>query len=193
MTETVETEHDQDPNDASSVTDISPEPATRARGYLPFALWLALSATIVGLDQLTKAAIVRWVALYDKIPITPWLNVTHHQNTGAAFSFLADAGGWQRWFFTTLAAAVSMVIAVWLFRIRAQREWILSCGLALVLGGAVGNLIDRVRLGYVTDFIQVIIVNWPFPSFNVADAAITVGAAFLIVDSLFFSGRKTTG
>ena len=158
---------------------------------MPLVLWVALSVTVIGLDQLSKASIVRWVALYDKIPITSWLNITHHQNTGAAFSFLADAGGWQRWFFTGLAAAVSAVIAVWLFRIRAQREWALSCGLALVLGGAVGNLIDRVRLGYVTDCIQVIIVNWPFPSFNVADAAISVGAAFLIVDSLFLSGRKT--
>jgi len=187
VTEATEARPERAADDGSQATAAPPE--TTSRGLVPFALWLVLAATIVGADQLTKAAIVRWVALYDKIPITPWFNITHHQNTGAAFSFLADAGGWQRWFFTGLAAAVSVVIAVWLFRVRAQRQWVLSCGLALVLGGALGNLIDRVRLGFVTDFIQVIIVNWPFPSFNVADAAISVGAVLLIIDSLFFSGR----
>lgn len=158
-------------------------------GYVLYAVWMGLAAALVGLDQVTKLAIIRWVERFERIQITSFLNITHQQNTGAAFSFLADAGGWQRWFFSILAAIVSGVIAVWLFRIRAERQYVLSAGLSLVLGGAVGNLIDRVRLGYVTDFIQVLIVEWPFPSFNVADAAITVGAAFLIVDALFFSGR----
>jgi signal peptidase II len=168
--------------------------ASAGRGLMggrAYALWIVTASVLVGLDQLTKLAIIRWVGLYEKIPITSFINITHHQNTGAAFSFLADAGGWQRWFFTGLAGVVSVVIAVWLFRLRNERQFVLSSGLALVLGGAIGNLIDRIRLGYVTDFIQVLIVDWPFPSFNVADAAISVGAALLIVDALFFSGRQS--
>ena len=149
-----------------------------------------LAAIIVFVDQISKLAILRWVDLYEKIPLNSFINVTHHRNPGAAFSFLADAGGWQRWFFTVLASVVSLVIVVWIYRLRFQAQWVLTAGLALVLGGAVGNLIDRVRLGYVVDFIQVLIAGWPFPSFNVADAAISVGAAFLIVDALFFSGRQ---
>ena len=155
-----------------------------------FLVWMAVAAIVVIADQATKWAIVQWVDLYQKIPINSFVNLTHQRNTGAAFSFLADAGGWQRWFFVVLASAVSIVIAVWLWRIRKERQTVLAAGLALVLGGAVGNLIDRAMLGYVTDFIQVWIGNWPFPSFNVADAGITVGAALLIVDALFFSGRE---
>ena len=159
------------------------------RGYTTYALWMLLAVVVVGLDQVSKLAIIRWVDLYQKVEITGFFNITHQQNTGAAFSFLANAGGWQRWFFAGLATVVSAVLAVWLYRLRATGQWVLSAGLALVLGGAVGNLIDRIRLGYVTDFIQVIIVNWPFPSFNVADAAISVGAALLIIDALFYSGK----
>ncbi len=167
------------------------ENGTGLGGWRNYSLWMALAVTIVGLDQLTKLAIIRWVPLYDKIPLNSFINITHHRNTGAAFSFLADAGGWQRWFFTVLAGVVSVVLVVWIYRLRDEGQWLLSAGLALVLGGAVGNVIDRIRLGYVTDFFQVLIAGWPFPSFNVADSAITVGAAFLIVDALFFSGRKT--
>ncbi|MEM7500541.1 MAG: signal peptidase II [Pseudomonadota bacterium] len=155
-----------------------------------FYLWLLLSASVCVLDQLTKLAILRWVPLYDKIPLNSFINITHHRNEGAAFSFLADAGGWQRWFFSVLAAVVSAVIVVWIYRLRHEGQWVLTAGLSLVLGGAVGNLIDRVRLGFVVDFVQVLIAGWPFPSFNVADAAISVGAAFLIIDALFFSGRQ---
>ena len=111
----------------------------------------------------------------------------------AAWSFLADAGGWQRWFFVVLATGVSAFIVVWMWRIRDGRYVVLALGLSLVLGGAVGNLIDRIRMGYVVDFIQVWFGNWPFPSFNVADSAITVGAALLIIDSLFISGREEAG
>jgi len=117
------------------------------------------------------------------------MNLTHQQNTGAAFSFLAGAGGWQRWFFVILATVVSGVIVGWLWQSRKQGPVVLMAGLGLVLGGALGNLIDRARLGYVTDFIQVWFGNWAFPSFNVADAAISVGAALLIIDALFLSGR----
>ena len=155
-----------------------------------FGLWIIVSVIVVVLDQLTKLAIIKWVPRYEKIPVNGFINITHQQNSGAAFSFLADAGGWQRWAFIVLATAVSGFIAAWLWRLRDEGQYILSAGLALVLGGAVGNLIDRVRLGHVIDFIQVWFGNWPFPSFNVADAAISVGAAFLIIDALFISGRQ---
>ncbi|MDJ0712276.1 MAG: signal peptidase II [Woeseiaceae bacterium] len=155
-----------------------------------FFAWMAVAALVVVADQVTKWAIVEWVALYERIPLNSFINLTHQRNTGAAFSFLADAGGWQRWFFVVLASIVSVVLAVWLWRIRNQGHAILAAGLALVLGGAVGNLIDRFLLGYVTDFIQVWFGSWAFPSFNVADAGISVGAALLIIDALFFSGRE---
>jgi signal peptidase II len=155
-----------------------------------FFTWMMVAAVVVVADQVTKWAIIEWVALYEKIPLNSFINLTHQRNTGAAFSFLADADGWQRWFFVALATVVSLVITLWLWRIRQQRQALLAAGLALVLGGAIGNLIDRIALGYVTDFIQVWIGDWPFPSFNVADAGISVGAALLIIDALFFSGRE---
>lgn len=151
---------------------------------------MVVAVVIAIADQLTKWAIVEWVPLYGKVPINSFMNLTHQKNAGAAFSFLADAGGWQRWFFVALAAGVSIVIAVWIWRIRREGQTVLSAGLALVLGGAVGNLIDRVLLGHVTDFIQVWFGNWAFPSFNIADAGISVGAALLIIDAIFFSGRE---
>jgi signal peptidase II len=147
---------------------------------------------VVVVDQGTKWAVVEWIPLYGKAPINSFLNLTHQQNSGAAFSFLAGASGWQRWFFVVLATGVSAVIAVWLWRIRTEGPLVLMAGLSLVLGGAVGNLMDRARLAYVTDFIQVWFGNWAFPSFNVADAAISVGAALLIIDALFLSGSDPT-
>jgi len=155
-----------------------------------FVTWMVVAAVIVVVDQLTKWAIVEWIPLYDKVPLNSFLNLTHQKNSGAAFSFLANAGGWQRWFFVILATVVSAVIAVWIWRIRSESQTVLSAGLALVLGGAVGNLIDRILLGHVTDFIQVWFGSWAFPSFNVADAGISVGAALLIIDALFLSGRE---
>jgi len=163
-----------------------PRTPTNAR----FITWMAVALVVVIADQVTKWAIIEWVALYEKIPLNSFINLTHQRNTGAAFSFLADAGGWQRWFFVVLAGGVSLAIAVWLWRIRRQGQTVLAAGLALVLGGAVGNLIDRISLGYVTDFIQVWFGSWAFPSFNIADAGISVGAALLILDALFFSGRE---
>ena len=149
-----------------------------------FAIFIVLA------DQGTKWAIIRWVPLYGDVPINDFINLTHQQNTGAAFSFLAGAGGWQRWFFVVLATVVSAILVVWLWRIRVTNLLALSAGLTFVLGGAVGNLVDRIRLGYVTDFIQVWFGSWAFPSFNVADSAITIGATLLIIDSLFLSGRQ---
>jgi signal peptidase II len=151
---------------------------------------MVVALIIAVVDQLTKLAIIEWIPLYDRVPLNSFINLTHQKNTGAAFSFLADAGGWQRWFFVVLASGVSIVIAIWIWRIRNSGQAILSAGLALVLGGAVGNLIDRILLGHVTDFFQVWFGNWAFPSFNVADAGISVGAALLIIDALFFSGKE---
>ena len=164
---------------------------TADRSTRRFIAWMVVALLVVVADQATKWAIVEWVDLYGTVPINSFINITHQQNPGAAFSILAGAGGWQRWFFVVLATAVSAVIVVWLWRIRTEGPLVLMAGLSLVLGGAVGNLIDRARLGYVTDFIQVWFGDWAFPSFNVADSAITVGAALLIIDALFISGRET--
>lgn len=158
-----------------------------------FAIWMIVAAVVVIADQVTKWAIIQHIAYGETEPTYfSFMNLTHQQNEGAAWSFLADAGGWQRYFFIVLAAVVSAVIGVWMWRIRKEGPMALVAGLSLVLGGAVGNLIDRVLLGHVTDFIQVWFGSWAFPSFNVADAAITVGAALLIIDSLFGSGRSET-
>ena len=151
---------------------------------------MSVAILVIAADQATKWAIIEWVPLYDRVPINSFLNLTHQQNRGVAFSFLADQSGWQRWFFVVLASAVSVAIVVWIWRIRKVGPLILIAGLSLVLGGAVGNLIDRAMLGHVTDFIQVWFGDWAFPSFNVADFAISVGAALLIIDALFISGRQ---
>lgn len=163
----------------------------RNSGLRRFIAWLIIAFVVVVADQATKWAIVEWVPLYGKVPLNAYVNLTHQQNTGAAFSFLAGASGWQRWFFIVLATGVSAVITAWIWRIRSTGPLILAAGLALVLGGAIGNLIDRIRFGYVTDFIQVWFGDWAFPSFNVADSAISVGAALLVIDALFLSGRQT--
>ena len=154
-------------------------------GIRRYFAWISVAVLVIAADQATKWAIIEWVPLYGKVPINTFFNLTHQQNSGAAFSFLAGASGWQRWFFVVLASVVSAVIVAWLWRIRREGPLVLTAGLSLVLGGAIGNLIDRARLGYVTDFIQVWFGNWAFPSFNIADSAITVGAALLIIDALF--------
>ena len=152
--------------------------------------WLWLSVVIVAADQLTKWLVTQNLALYERIELLPVLGLTHLHNTGAAFSFLADAGGWQRWFFIAIAVLVTVLVCFWLSRMPARGQGWLAAALALVVGGAVGNVIDRVLHGYVIDFIS---VHWErsfFPAFNVADSAITVGAAILIIDSFYESRRK---
>ncbi len=165
----------------------------RDPGIRRFTVWMAIALVVVVADQVTKLAVIEFIELYGRVPLLDFINLTHQRNMGAAFSFLADAGGWQRWFFVVLATLVSGILTVWLWRVRYEAPLVLAAGLSLVLGGAVGNLIDRFVYGYVTDFIQVWFGDWAFPSFNVADSAITVGAALLIVDSLFFSGRTKKG
>ncbi len=163
---------------------------TTETGTRRYILWILLALTVVLADQATKWAIVKWIPYLGSVELNGFMNLTHQRNLGAAWGMLADAGGWQRWFFIVLATGVSALIVVWLWRIRDGRYLVLAVGLSLVLGGAVGNLVDRVLLGYVTDFIQVWFGSWPFPSFNVADSAITIGAVLLIIDSLFISGRE---
>ena len=165
---------------------MADQPNRTLRRYIA---WLCVAMLVIVADQITKWAIIEWVPRYGRVPVNSFINLTHQQNTGAAFSFLAGAGGWQRWFFVILATVVSGVIIGWLWRVRREGPLVLMAGLSLVLGGAIGNLIDRARLGYVTDFFQVWFGDWAFPSFNVADAGITVGAALLIIDAIFLTGR----
>lgn len=155
------------------------------------ATWLLLSACVVAADQLSKAYITQHFLEFEFTRIFAVLDITRMHNVGAAFSFLASASGWQRWVFIGLAVAVSIGITIWLFKLPRGVHALLAGGLALVLGGALGNVIDRIRLGYVIDFIH---FHWDqayFPAFNVADSAITVGAACLLLDALFDSRRKT--
>jgi len=153
--------------------------------------WLVLSAVVVLLDQISKAYIARHFLEFEFTRVLAVLDITCMHNVGAAFSFLASASGWQRWVFIGLAVVVSIGLVVWLFKLPRGAQPLLAAGLALVLGGALGNVIDRIRLGYVVDFIH---FHWDrayFPAFNVADSAITVGAACLLLDALLEAKRKT--
>jgi signal peptidase II len=143
-----------------------------------------MALLIVGLDQWTKWLVIDRFAEFDSVVLLPVLEFMRLHNEGAAFSFLADASGWQRWVFVVLGIGVSAGIAVWLFRLPARGHRLLAAALSFVMGGAIGNVIDRVRFGYVVDFIRVHYEQWYFPAFNIADSAITVGAALLILDSL---------
>ena len=151
--------------------------------------WLVLSAVIIALDLHTKQLASDNLVLYRPQEVFSWLNMTLAHNYGAAFSFLSDAGGWQRWFFTILASTVSLVLLVWLIRLP-RKDWLTALGLAMILGGAIGNLVDRIRLGYVVDFIDFHIGDWHYPAFNVADSAITCGVILLLLDVLLVSLRS---
>lgn len=155
--------------------------------------YFTLSLVVILLDQASKRYMSSILPLCDYrhcpiIEILPVLQLRLLHNTGAAFSFLADAGGWQRWFLVMISVVLSSIIAVWLYRVR-NSEKLLAFALALVLGGAVGNLLDRVAMGYVVDFILVHYEDWYFPAFNVADSAISVGGALLIAD-IFLKPRQ---
>ena len=150
----------------------------------PLFKWFLLAGLIFLLDQWVKLIIIENISLYDRVKINDFINITHQRNPGAAFSFLADAGGWQRWFLSTIAIVVCLYIVYWLKELEKENKILLPYGLSLVLGGALGNLFDRIMLGYVTDYFQVLIFGWPFPSFNVADAAISIGAVLIIVDAV---------
>ncbi len=142
-------------------------------------LWL--TAIVIILDQWTKQAVLASMELYQSIEITGFFNLTYVRNYGAAFSFLHDASGWQRWFFTAIAVVVSVVILRWL-KSTPKKQIMLPVAFALILGGAIGNVYDRLVLGYVVDFLDVYYQQHHWPAFNVADSAICLGAILLIID-----------
>ncbi|HEY0921025.1 signal peptidase II [Rheinheimera pacifica] len=144
-------------------------------------LWWLMLLVLVA-DQVSKQVVIANMQLFDSIELLPFFNFTYVRNYGAAFSFLSDAGGWQRWFFTIIAVVISCVLAVWLAR-NNKTQLKLNLALSLVLAGAIGNLIDRSIYGYVIDFFHLYYQNWHYPAFNIADSAICIGAALLIWDS----------
>ena len=144
--------------------------------------WLWLSLITLILDQWSKIAIDGSMRLYESIAIIPGFNLTYVHNTGAAFSFLSEAGGWQRWFFAAMAFVISVVLTIWLYRLK-KHETLLAVALALVLGGAIGNLIDRLAYGYVIDFLDVYYQTRHWPAFNIADSAISVGVFLMLLES----------
>jgi len=145
--------------------------------------WIWLALFVVVLDQVTKYIASNSLILFQPVAVMPMFNWTLMHNTGAAFSFLADQAGWQRWFFAAIAIVVSIVIFLWIKRLEQHEKW-LAIALALILGGAVGNVIDRIWLGYVVDFIQVYYEQWYWPAFNIADSAIVIGVVMIIIESI---------
>lgn len=147
-------------------------------------VYFGIAIVAIVLDQLTKWMASTSLNMHEQNPVMPFFNLTLMHNYGAAFSFLSNAGGWQRWFFTIIAVVISIVLIVWITRLKPTEKW-LGVSLGLVLGGAIGNLIDRVAYGYVIDFIQWYYDRFYWPAFNIADAAITVGAVMLLISSFF--------
>ncbi|KMQ73631.1 signal peptidase II [Marinobacter subterrani] len=143
--------------------------------------WLWLTVLVIILDLGTKAMATAMLTYGDPVPVIPMFNLTLLHNTGAAFSFLAEAAGWQRWFFVTLAVVVSVVLVYWLRNLQRHETWT-AVAIALILGGALGNVYDRVVHGYVVDFLHFYWQDWHFPAFNLADTAITIGAGMMILD-----------
>ena len=154
-------------------------PQSSASGMLP---WLGLALIILIADQFTKVLVVGYYKLGDGSTVTSFFNLVRVHNLGAAFSFLAGAAGWQRWFFTAIGLAAALFI-LWMLKSHAGQK-LFSFALACILGGAIGNVIDRLAYGYVVDFLQFHYAGWYFPSFNLADSAITIGATALILDEL---------
>ncbi|MDH3760904.1 MAG: signal peptidase II [Gammaproteobacteria bacterium] len=152
--------------------------------------WLWISLLVVALDQIAKQIAESQLTPHQAVNLFPYFDWYLTYNTGAAFSFLADAGGWQRWFFTLVAIVISVIIVQWI-RNLPREETMTAASLSLILGGAIGNLIDRLYLGHVIDYIQVWLGSYPWPAFNIADAAIIVGAVMLLASS--FTGFGNTG
>lgn len=150
--------------------------------------WLGLALILLIADQLTKVLILGYYQLGDSTLITQYFNIVRVHNTGAAFSFLADASGWQRWFFTGVGV-IAVGVILWMLKAHPGQK-LFSFSMACILGGAIGNVIDRVRYGYVVDFLDFHWGTWHFPAFNIADAAISIGAVCMILDE-FLRVRKT--
>lgn len=176
---------------ANPTMNIPPE--TGRHGALGQVRWLWLSVAVIAVDQLSKWIIGHHMNLFDTVRIGSFFQLTLLHNTGAAFSFLSSASGWQQWVFIALGLIVSVIILFWLRRLPRSERRLLGAGLALVLGGALGNVIDRVARGFVIDFFDFFYKGHHFPPFNVADSAITVGAILVIVDTLLANRqmRKT--
>jgi signal peptidase II len=165
---------------SQSISTGADVPAARgASGWI----WLPLTIAVIILDQLSKLWIVQHFELYERKQVSPVLDITLMYNTGAAFSFLSEASGWQRWLFVALAFLVGAGIVAWMSRLQGRSQALLSCSLALILAGAIGNVIDRLRIGHVVDFIHAHWNDAYFPAFNVADSAITIGAGLLLLDA----------
>ncbi|MDX1634694.1 MAG: signal peptidase II [Marinobacter sp.] len=154
---------------------------TENGGRRPMLRWLWLAALVVALDLTTKAMASAWLTYAQPVPVMPMFNLTLLHNTGAAFSFLANEAGWQRWIFIALALAVSVFLVRWLSTLKEGETW-LAVAIVLILGGAIGNVYDRVVHGYVVDFIHLYWGRYHFPAFNIADMAITAGAVMMIID-----------
>lgn len=151
--------------------------------------WFLVSFAVIIVDQLTKLAASLRLVYAQPVEILPVFDLTLLHNTGAAWSFLSDAGGWQRWLFISIAIGVSSWMAWWLAKLERNQQW-LAASLALILGGAIGNVVDRIALGYVVDFISVHWQGHYFPAFNIADCAITVGAIMMAIDAFILEGRR---
>jgi signal peptidase II len=152
-------------------------------------IWLWLSIFVIAFDLITKQLAENFLSYGQPVPILPLFDLTLLYNPGAAFSFLAGENGWQRWFFTAIALVVSTVLIAWLYKLPRENKW-LAVALTLILGGAIGNLFDRLVYGHVIDFIS---IHWQgsyFPAFNIADSAITIGAFMLVLDVVFEARRE---
>ena len=144
--------------------------------------YLFITSLVIVFDQVSKWLMVSWLSLYETVVVMPYFNLTMAHNEGAAFSFLSEAGGWQRWVFIGLALVISIVLLVWLAKLKPT-EKLEAISLSLILGGAIGNVIDRISYGYVIDFIDLYIGHNHWPVFNIADSAICIGAILLVADS----------
>ncbi len=153
--------------------------------------WLWISLLVIILDQAAKQIAEAQLTPHQAVNLFPYFDWYLTYNTGAAFSFLANAGGWQRWLFTVIAIVISIVIVQWIRKLPSE-DTLTAASLCLILGGAIGNLIDRIYLGHVIDYIQVWLGSYPFPAFNIADASIFVGAALLILSSFSGIGETTS-
>jgi signal peptidase II len=151
--------------------------------------WLWLALAVILLDQLTKQVAERMLTLYESVYVMPLFDLTLLYNKGAAFSFLSDQDGWQRWFFTVLAMVVVTVLTVWLWCLKQQEKWI-AVSLSLIIGGAVGNVIDRILFGHVIDFLHFHYQQHYWPAFNIADSAITIGVAIMMYDALILAKKR---
>ncbi len=163
---------------------VAPLPALQSGLF-----WLWISVLVIALDLITKFAVVDAMSLGESIQILPFFNFTYVHNYGAAFSFLSDAGGWQRWFFTAIGVGAVGLILYWLKQMPKNQK-LQGVAFTLILGGAIGNLYDRNVYGYVVDFLHFYYQNWHFPAFNIADIAISCGAGLLIIEILFFSSEQ---